>query len=206
VVETVRITMRAVGVGEGLAAEGEVLDQDQDQVGIATMTMILEIAVELLDGVVSRGRNTRSAPYDARTEEEDEEEGEGEDEGEVHQQREELSLFLPTMVCPFLPTLLFATNHLPDFSAFRLPSRSPPRTTYPTFSASYPYQLQTQTTRTATAIPQRSNEQSKKRAQIKVANSGNAAGVRRRTVISSHGRMGTSRQTHGRFQVPILRE
>lgn len=94
VVETVRITTRAAGVGEGLAAEEEV--QDQDQVGIAMVTTILEIAVELLDGVVAE-----DVMHEVLLRCEDEEEDEG-----VHQQWEVLSLSLPTMVCLFSPPLI----------------------------------------------------------------------------------------------------
>lgn len=87
----------AAGVGGGMAEGGEVLDQGQgqDQVGIAmTMPMILEIAGERLDEDVAEAVVPEVS---LRHEEEEEDE-------EVHQQREELSLFLPTMVCRFFPS------------------------------------------------------------------------------------------------------
>lgn len=73
-----RITTRAAGVGEGLAGDGEV--PNQDQVGVAMVTTILEMAVEmaveLLDGAVAEDVMHEVL---LRCEEEDEDE-------EVHQQ------------------------------------------------------------------------------------------------------------------------
>ena len=107
------------GEGEGMAEGGGVLVlvQDQGQVGTATtMTTVLEIA---------GGRPDEDEVEDVvpevypRHEDEDEVEG-------VHQQREGLSLFLLTMVCPSSP-LLFVTNNLTDIAP--LP---PPPTRRPT--------------------------------------------------------------------------
>ena len=129
------IGTRAAGVGEGMAEE--VLDQGQGQgqgqVGIATTTTtVLEIAEERLDEDVVE---------DVVPEVFLRHEGEEEDE-EVHQQREELSLFLPRMVRRSSP-FLFATNHLTDFAPLLPPPArrpappvQPPRP--PTASTSVP--------------------------------------------------------------------
>jgi len=114
VVGTVRITTVVAGVDEGIT-EGEVLDRGQ--VGVATMmtTMDLEIVGEQLDGV---------AAEDVVPEMLQRREDEAEDE-EDHEQREELSLFLPKMVCSFSP-LLFVTNHRTDFAPPPPPRRPAP--------------------------------------------------------------------------------
>jgi hypothetical protein len=104
VVETAIIGTLAAGAGEGMVEGGEDLDQDQDQgqVGIVTTTVttVLETAGERLDEDVDEdvvpGVFLRH----------EDEGGDGDGAEEVHLQREELSLFLLTMVCPFLHFLI----------------------------------------------------------------------------------------------------
>jgi len=101
---------------------GQGQGQGQHQVGIAmTTTTILEIAGERLDEDVVEDVVPEVL---LRHEDEDEEEDEEEEE-EVHQQLQEISLLLLTMVCPFF-TFLFAIHHPTDFAPSPPPPARPP--------------------------------------------------------------------------------
>ena len=115
-VETVIIGMLAEGGEDRDRDRDQDQDQGQDQGGIATtMTTVLETAGGRLDEDVVEDVVEDVAPEVFLRREEDE---------DAHQQREELSLFLPTMACPPFSTHAFVTNNLTDFAP--LPPPPPP--------------------------------------------------------------------------------